>query len=92
MVVEYIPDFSTVIETDHCAGNESVGPGIMEAFVVGTGVGGVVGSVVGTVVGVGVTTGLSGDEQPATIRSMASTSARARRGRECMKGIFFRSI
>jgi hypothetical protein len=53
MVVEYIPDFSTVTETGHCGGSVSVGPGIVEAFVVGTGVG----IVVGTGVGVGVTTG-----------------------------------
>jgi hypothetical protein len=57
MVVEYIPDFSTVTETGHCGGSVSVGPGIVEAFVVGTGVGGIVGSVVGICVGVGVTTG-----------------------------------
>jgi hypothetical protein len=57
MVVEYMPDFSTVTESGHCGGSVSVGPGIMEAFVVGTGVGIVVGTGVGTGVGVGVTTG-----------------------------------
>jgi hypothetical protein len=65
---------------------------MMDAFVVGTGVGGVVGSGVGTCVGVGVTTGFSGDEQPATARSTASTRARERTILKFMKGIFRESI
>jgi hypothetical protein len=56
MVVEYMPAFSTVNESGHVWGSVSVGPGEVDAFVVGTGVGGVVGSgVVGD--GVGVTAG-----------------------------------
>jgi len=81
MVVEYRPDFSTVIESGHWGGSVSVGPGTVEAFVVGTGVGGGVGTGVAVGVGVGVTTGWGGDEQPATIRRTASTSARLKRVR-----------
>jgi hypothetical protein len=76
MVVEYMPDFSTVIESGHCWGSVSVGPGSVEAFVVGTGVGSGVGSVVGTSVGAGVITGSGGDEHPAAARSTARVSAR----------------
>jgi hypothetical protein len=81
MVVEYIPDFSTVIERGHCGGNVSVGPGRVDAFVVGTGVGGVVGLGVAIGVGVGVATGSDGDKQPAAARSMASTRVRLKQVR-----------
>jgi len=86
MVVEYMPAFSTVNESGHVWGSVSVGPGEVDAFVVGTGVGGVVGSgVVGD--GVGVTTGWGGgDEQPATTRSMASTRASEKIKRNFMMG------
>ena len=92
MVLEYIPDFSTVTEIGHCGGSVSVGPGMVEAFVVGTGVGGVVGTGVGIGVGVGVTTGWDGEKQPATIRRTASISVRLKRVRYFMKGILQRSI
>ena len=76
MVVEYIPAFSTEKESGHSEGRISVGPGITEAFAVGIGVGGVVITVVGTRVGVGVSTGFAGgEEQPATARTAATTSA-----------------
>jgi hypothetical protein len=86
MVVEYIPAFSTVNESGQVWGSVSVGPGITEAFVVGTGVGGVVGSgVVGA--GVGVTTGWGGgEEQPATTRSTASNRVRKIIDRNFMMG------
>jgi hypothetical protein len=75
MVREYSPDFSTVTERSQPAGRASVGPGTVDAFVVGTGVGGVVGTGVETVVGAVVTAGGSVDKQPVTARRSASTSA-----------------
>jgi len=71
-----MPDFSTVTETGHGGGSVSVGPGIVEAFVVGSGVGTVVGAVVGIIVGVGVATGSDGEKQPATQRRTAARNAR----------------
>jgi len=85
-----MPDFSTVNESGHCKGSVSVGPGMVEAFVVGTAVGTVVGFVVWTVVGAGVGAGGSGVRQPAAVRSSATARRRETMVRYCMIAVIAR--
>jgi len=88
-----MPAFSTENESGQGWGRASVGPGMIEAFVVGIGVGGVVGSGVGDRVGIGVPTGCGGgDEQPATVRRTARARTKDMIIRNFMMGLSPASI